>query len=81
MANLTTSGIPTLTVNSNIGSAILTVSNNGSVNWTTNNDIAEFCELTLAAMGLDIKYQDFQKMSNDERKSLLRDIKIKRVLD
>ncbi len=79
MANLS-SGVPILTMNSNIGSPVLSISSSGSI-WTTNNDITEFCELTLAAMGLDIKYQDFQKMSNDERKSLLRDIKIKRVLD
>lgn len=36
---------------------------------------------TPTVLGHDIKYQDFQKMSKEERKSLLRDIKIKRVLD
>ena len=63
---------------------VLTSSATGTSAWSTiavNNDMTEFCELVLAVLGHDIKYQDFQKMSKEERKSLLRDIKIKRVLD
>ena len=63
---------------------VLTTSGSGKSIWSSdiiNNDMTEFCELVLAVLGHDIKYQDFQKMSKEERKSLLRDIKIKRVLD
>ncbi len=51
------------------------------VKMPSDNDMVDFCELVLAVLGHDITYQDFQKMSKVERNSLLRDIKIKRVLD
>lgn len=40
----------------------------------------EFFELCLLAMGYDIKYDDFKKMSPADKKSLLRDIKLNRIL-
>ena len=43
-------------------------------------DTAEFCELVLAALGHEVKYDEFKSMSKQDRKSLLRDIKISRIL-
>jgi hypothetical protein len=53
--------------------------------WTTQigggltEDELEFFELVLAAMGVDITYEDFKKMSPSERKSLLREVKINMI--
>lgn len=56
------------------------------VSWSNNvisinNDISEFCELALMALGYDISFEDFQKMSKEERKSIIRDIKINRIFE
>lgn len=65
--------------------SVLSVGNStGNSAWSTNislkSDITDFCELVLSALGQDITFEDFEKMSKDQRKSLLRDIKINRVL-
>lgn len=44
------------------------------------DDQIEFFELCLAALGYDIKFNDFKKLSKAKRKSLLRDIKLDRIL-
>lgn len=48
---------------------------------SSSNDMIDFFELVLMALGYDITYEDFSKMSSDEKKAIIRDIKIKRVLD
>jgi len=65
--------------NSPVGS-VLVSDGTGSATWSVNNDMTQFLELVLAALGHDIKYDDFVKMDDNERKSILRDIKIKNVL-
>ena len=64
---------------------ILMSNGSGSIQWndmiSISNDMIEFFELVLAAIGYDITYDEFTKMSPEERKSIIRDIKIKRVLD
>lgn len=72
-----------LTGTSITAGSTLTIANGTSI-WTSNainNDMTEFCEMVLSALGHDTSYDDFCKMSSSERKALLRDIKIKRVLD
>jgi hypothetical protein len=44
------------------------------------NDLIEFNELLFIALGVDIKFDDFCKMDQSERKSLIRDIKINKIL-
>ena len=44
------------------------------------SDITDFLELTLAALGYDIKYNDFKQMTAQEKNQLIRDIKIKTIL-
>lgn len=74
--NISTS--TTLVGNSNL------VYNSGSGNWNTSIDISsdmtDFFELVLAALGYDITYSDFKDMSVEQRKQLIRDIKLKTIL-
>lgn len=64
---------------------VLVANGSGTVAWndtlSLGGDMIEFFELVLAAIGYDITYDEFSKMSPEERKSIIRDIKIKRVLD
>jgi len=62
------------------GSGIAIDNSSGSINVSMNSDLIQFQELILAALGVDITYEQFCSMSNDERKSLIRDIKINRIL-
>ena len=63
-----------------LAGSILVSDGSGSVSWEINNDMTQFFELVLMALGHDIKYDDFVKMDENERKSILRDIKLKNVL-
>jgi hypothetical protein len=47
---------------------------------SVNSDIIEFTELLFAVLGYDITFDEFSKMTKEQRKSILRDIKINRVL-
>lgn len=64
---------------------ILMANGTGAIQWndtiSISNDMIEFFELVLVALGYDITYDEFSKMSPEERKAIIRDIKIKRVLD
>lgn len=64
---------------------ILVSDGSGLASWNSvielNSNMIEFFELVLAAIGYDITYDEFTQMSKEERKAILRDIKIKRVLD
>ena len=53
----------------------------GSYTIGASQDMIDFYELILAALGYDISYQDFAKMTKEQRKSLLRDVKLKRLID
>lgn len=44
------------------------------------SDQMDFFELCLSALGYDIKFEDFKNLSKEQRKSLLRDIKLDRIL-
>lgn len=47
---------------------------------SVNSDLIEFTELLFAVLGYDITFEEFSKMTKEQRKSILRDIKINRVL-
>jgi len=71
-------------LNSTTGSVLIS-DGSGSVSWSNdlisaNSDMGQFLELVLTALGHDIKYDNFVKMDDNERKAILRDIKIKNVL-
>lgn len=44
------------------------------------SDLTDFFELVLAALGYDITFEDFKKMSSSERNQLIRDIKLKTII-
>jgi hypothetical protein len=69
------------------GSGINVSNGSGTLNISMNSDLVQFHgwneqtqELILAALGIGVTYEQFCSMSIDERKSLIRDIKINRVL-
>jgi hypothetical protein len=43
-------------------------------------DLTDFFELVLAALGHDITYDDFSKMTKSERNQIIREIKLKTIL-
>ena len=45
-----------------------------------NKDLIEYIEFAFQVMGIDLSYEDFKKMSDDEKKAFLRDIKINKIL-
>lgn len=54
----------------------------GSVDWNYNTDgITDFIEFSLKIMGVDLKYSDFKKMSDQDKAAFIRDLKIGRILD
>jgi len=50
------------------------------VSLSLNSDLTDFFELVLAALGYDITFEDFKKMSLSERNQLIRDIKLKTII-
>ena len=45
------------------------------------DDLVEFVEFALEIMGHNIKFSEFKNMSADEKKSMLRDIRIRSVFN
>jgi hypothetical protein len=76
--------------------SILTTSSTGSLIYsTTSNNISigssgytinlneqttDFFELVLAALGYDITFESFTKLSKEERNQIIRDIKLKTII-
>ena len=44
------------------------------------DDTIEFLEMVLISLGISMTYDEFVSLTRDERKSLLRDIKIKQII-
>ena len=63
---------------------VLVSDGSGIASWNSvvdlNTDMIEFFELVLIVMGIDLTFEEFKNMSKDERMSLLRDLKINKVL-
>jgi hypothetical protein len=43
-------------------------------------ELVEYIDFAFQVMGIDLSYEDFKKMSDDEKKAFLRDIKINKIL-
>lgn len=43
-------------------------------------ELVEYIDFAFQVMGIDLSYEDFKKMSSDEKKVFLRDIKINKIL-
>lgn len=79
MASLLNNTISTTTLVSNQNLVY-----SGSIGNTTTlsigEDLTDFFELVLAALGYDITYDDFKKMSKEQRNQIIRDIKLKTII-
>jgi hypothetical protein len=68
------------------GSLIYSNANNnisissGGYQITLNEGTTDFFELVLAALGYDITYESFTKLSKEERNQIIRDIKLKTII-
>jgi hypothetical protein len=70
---------------SSTGSLFYSTSNNtsiGSSGYTINlnEQTTDFFELVLAALGYDITFESFTKLSKEERNQIIRDIKLKTII-
>ena len=62
-----------------VGNQNIVYSNSG-FSLSLNSDMIDFFELVLAALGYDITFENFKKMSSSERNQLIRDIKLKTII-
>lgn len=77
---LTLSNNAGLTFSNNTG---LTLSNNAVLNSITlelEENIVEYIDFAFKIMGVKISYSQFKEMSESERKSFLRDLKINKIM-
>ncbi len=77
--NLSTTGSITLS-NSIYTNTNLSSGSSGSLGVSLNEELTDFFDLVLAALGHDITYDDFSKMTKSERNQIIRDIKLKTIL-
>lgn len=71
----------TITIASYKSPGVYISDTSGSVDWTRHSDgITDFIEFSLKIMGVDLKYSDFKKMSDQDKAAFIRDLKIGRVL-
>ena len=56
--------------------------NNSNITYDIGVDqnLINFIEFSFKVMGIDLTYEKFQQMSEDEKKALLRDIKINKII-
>jgi hypothetical protein len=79
----------TVTTAGGYGGTTTTISTNtlfgsmqsGSYDLGFSTDMTEFFELVLVALGHDITYDKFKAMNSKERKAIMREIKINRVIN
>jgi len=76
-----------LTSSSSTGSLIyststsnINITSGGGYQITLNEGTTDFFELVLAALGYDITYESFTKLTKEERTQIIRDIKLKTIL-
>lgn len=73
-SNLTSTSTGTLILNSNSNIT-------SSYSWIdTNKDIKDFVEFVLDILGIDLKYEDFIKMSDSDKKAFIRNWKLNQIL-
>jgi len=69
------------TITGPVGSYLVS-DGNGNAIWSTKNDkMIEFVEFALELMGLDLKYSDFENMSDSDKIAMIRDMKINKIID
>ena len=84
MASLLNNTISTTTLTGSQN--LVYLSGTGNLAYTSDTtlsigeDLTDFFELVLAALGYDITYDDFKKMSKEQRNQIIRDIKLKTII-
>ena len=59
----------------------LVTDGSGSLYWSKQDDKSiEFIEFALEIMGINLKYSDFEKMSNADRIAFVRELRIDSIL-
>jgi|688.fasta_scaffold208597_3 hypothetical protein len=80
----TTTGTSTGISNLTITPSTL-VTNSGSISWSDgvfmNSDIIEYIDIFYQFMGIDMDYERFSKMTKEEKKGLIRDLKLQKLID
>jgi hypothetical protein len=80
--NINTNALSTITNSTSISGSYLVSNGSGSVSWSTKDDkLVEFVEFALKLMGLDLKYSDFENMSESDKIAMIRDMKINKIID
>ena len=79
LSNVSTTGSITVPANSLYVNNSTNLSS-GSWNISLSEDLTDFFELVLAALGHDITYDEFSKMTKSQRNQIIRDIKLKTIL-
>jgi hypothetical protein len=76
-------GISNTYVSSNtiVGSSNIAIGySSGTYTIDLKEELVEYIDFAFQVIGIDLNYQDFKKMSADEKKAFLRDIKINKIL-
>jgi len=84
----TTTGSPYWANNTLIASpsqVITAGGTNNTISWSDgsfmNSDIVEYIDIFYQLMGIDMDYERFSKMTKDEKKSFIRDLKLQKLID
>jgi hypothetical protein len=60
-------------------------SSGNTLNWTDgtlmHSDIVEYIDIFYQFMGIDMDYERFSKMTKEEKKGFIRDLKLQKIID
>jgi hypothetical protein len=45
------------------------------------DDVKDYIDFALELMGIDLDFQKFSKMTTDEKKAMIREMKINKIID
>jgi hypothetical protein len=77
LTNITTA----TAITGSVGSYIVSDAT-GTISWGNKIDKKiEFIEFALELMGVDLKYSDFENMSESDKIAMIRDMKINKIID
>ena len=66
---------------SNSSGCLVSYSNGGWVDRSSIDDMKDYIDFALELMGIDLNFDKFSRMSNDEKKSMIREMKINKIID
>ena len=62
-----------------------TITPNNTISWSDgtfmNSDIVEYIDIFYQFMGIDMDYERFSKMTKEEKKGFIRDLKLQKLID